>query len=99
MSRSCTVCGSRVSRWSEGGRCRSCERAERGRREAVAKYRSDMDLLAFLREGGTQLEYAERLHMTRAGVSAWAKRARVRTDMVHVMMANGDPLVESLRTA
>lgn len=86
MSRSCPVCGSPVSRWSEGGRCRSCERAERGKREAVEKYPGDMALLSFLREGGSQEEAGMAWGMTRAGISAWAKRARVRVEVAREEM-------------
>lgn len=96
MGLNCKGCGSPVSRWSDGGRCRSCERAERGKREAVRKYRDDMALLSFIREGGTQMEWAQRRMMTRAAVSGMVRRAKDRTGLVHRMMLEGDPLADRL---
>ncbi len=94
MIRHCSDCERPLSRWTQGGRCRSCTRRERLVLEAIAKYRGDMALLSFLREGGTQLEWAEAHGVTRAAISAGVPRARARVDIVTRLRSEGDPRVE-----
>ena len=92
----CRDCGVPLSRWSVGGRCRSCARALRWREECVSRYREDMELLAFLREGGSQMEWALRKGITRARVSQQVRQARRRVGEVERMMREGDPLADPL---
>lgn len=61
-------------------------------KEKAAKghYLDDMALLAFLREGGTQREYATRIGVSPQRVSAMASKAKARTALAHQLILAGE---------
>lgn len=58
-------------------------------RAAKENYRADMDLLAFIREGGTQAEYARQHGVTRQRVHQWMPKAIARTQLAHQLILDG----------
>ncbi len=83
----CRVCAVDISRGAV--LCRPHSDESRREREAVESYWGDMELLTYLRDGGTQAEYAEWRSISRSRVSARLKQAHARTDLASRLILEG----------